>query len=70
MSLTADGPRRPGYFKFRSKKSSMLWFICRAATPPTPWDFCGYSMNSNCLPAELQRVDHLHGVLKEHVVVL
>lgn len=39
------------YFKFRSKKSSIIWSIWRAAAPVTPWALCGYSMNSNCLPA-------------------
>ena len=37
---------RPGagsliYCSVRSKKSSISWFICCAAGPVTPWDFCG-----------------------------
>ena len=30
-----------GSDRARSKKSSIIWFICRAAAPVTPWVFCG-----------------------------
>ena len=39
------------YFKFCSRKSSIIWYRCARSLPVTPCVFPGYSMSRNCLPA-------------------